>query len=147
METLDNVLLKRDTFDILLNKVLYPIDPKYRDSIGPARLYWNTLSVQRQRQIYYGLSLQKKRGEPIKENPRFAIEDCHVYPTNWNGREGINKMMKTEHMVVAKYGDRYGSYTLFEAWLFEMSDAVAANFQPDTLSGKQLNMFNVIKRK
>ncbi len=147
METIDDVIQKRSSFDILLQDVLYPIKPEYRDSIGSARAYWNTLSLTRQRQIYYTLREQKKRGEPIKENPRFAIEDCHPVPTNWNGRQGINEKMKTEKMVIAKYSSTYGSYTLFEAWLFEMKDATAANFFPENLYGREEQMFNQIKRK
>ena len=146
METIDDVLEKRDTFDILLNKVLYPIKPEFRDAIGSARVYWNTLSLMRQRQIYYTLREQKQHGIPIKDNPRFAIEDCVAVPTNWNGKSGINDKMKRERMVIAKYGSSYGSYTLLEAWLFEMTDATAANFDPDTLSGKTAERYNAIKR-
>jgi hypothetical protein len=147
METIDDVLQKKDTFDILLKDVLYPIKPEYRDAIGSARSYWNTLSLARQRQIYYTLREQKRRGETIKENPRFAIEDCHPVPTNWNGRSGINDKMKTEKMVIAKYSSSYGSYTFLEAWLFEMTNATAANFDPDSLSGKEALRFNAIKKK
>lgn len=146
METIDDVIEKRDTFDILLNKVLYPIKPAFRDAIGSARSYWNTLSLMRQRQIFYTLREQKKNGVPIKENPRFAIEDCTPVPTNWNGKQGINDMMKTELMVIAKYGDRFGSYTLLEAWLFEMKEATAANFEPENLTGKEAERFNAIKK-
>ena len=147
METIDDVIQKRSTFDILLQDVLYPIKPEFSDAIGSARAYWNTLSLTRQRQIYYTLKEQKKRGVPIKDNPRFAIEDCHPVPTNWNGREGINKRMKEEMMVIAKYGSSYGSYTLLEAWLFEMKDAVASNFDPDRLDVKNALRFNAIRRK
>ena len=147
METIDDVIEKRDTFDILLQKVLYPIKPEYREWIGSARAYWNTLGLMRQRQIFYTLREQKRRGETIKDNPRFAIEDCVPIPTNWNGRQGINERMKNEKMVIAKYGSSYGSYTLLEAWLFEMTNATAANFFPDSLSGKEAIMFNAIRRK
>jgi len=137
--------MQHNTFDYVW-ALLQPA-PTYADRESACRNYWNSLSLSKQRRIFYTLREQKNNGVYIKENPLFALQDCNPQPTNWNGRDGINKMMKTEHMVIAKYGDRYGSYTLLEAWLFEMSDAVAANFQPDTLSGKKLNMFNVIKRK
>lgn len=91
------------------------------------RNYWNSLTLARQRQIYYTLREQKKRGEYIKENPLFAIQDCNPQPTNWNGREGINRMMKTDKMVIARYRDSYGTYTLQEANIFEMTDVKALN--------------------
>ena len=35
--------------------------------------------------------------------------------------------MKTEKIVIAKYGDTYGTYTAFEARLFEMTDIKPLN--------------------
>ena len=127
METIDEVLQKKDSFDILLDRVLYPIKPEYATRIGAARAYWNTLTLARQRQIYYTLGWQKKRGEPIEENPLFAIQDCTPVPTNWNGRVGINDMIKTTKMVSAKYGDKYGIYTAQEAAIFELKEIKPLN--------------------
>ena len=130
METLSHVIDKRSSFDYLLQDVLYPIKPQFADAIGSARSYWNTLTLARQRQIYWQLREDKRQGIPIKENPRFAIEDCHPQPTNWNGRNGINDMIKKQKMVIAKYkpSAKYGTYTLFEAKLFEMTDIKPLNF-------------------
>ena len=102
--------------------------PSFKNCWEAFRDYWCSLSLAKQRQIYYTLREQKNRGEYIKENPLFAIQDCNPQPTNWNGRQGINDMIKTEKMVIAKYKDRYGSYTLFEARLFEMTDIKPLNF-------------------
>ena len=129
METLSDTIAKRQSFSHLW-KLLNP-QGEYNNpqAYNTAMVYWNTLTIQRQRQIYYTLREQKRRGEPIKENPRFAIEDCTPVPTNWNGRPGINEKMKTEKMVIAKYpgSSRYGTYTLQEARLFEMTDIKPLN--------------------
>ena len=89
--------------------------------------YWRTLTLAKQHQIYYTLREQKKRGEPIKENPLFAIQDCTPVPTNWNGRPGVNNMIKNTKMVSAKYGEKYGVYTRDEAVIFEMKDVKPLN--------------------
>ena len=131
METVTEVIQKRSSFDCLLYDILAPVKPEYKDAIGSARAYWNSLTLQRQRQIYWQLREDKRHGVAIKENPRFAIEDCHPVPNNWNGRSGINEMMKSERMVSAKYkaSSKYGIYTLKEAKLFEMEDIKPLNFR------------------
>ena len=91
------------------------------------RAYWQTLTLARQRQIYWYLREQKRRGEPIKEHPLYAIQDCNPRPTNWNGRRGVNEKIKTEKMVIAKYDGSFGTYTLQEAKLFEMTDITPLN--------------------
>lgn len=125
MEAISETLAKSQSFGYLW-KLLSP-RPEFLDREESCRAYWNTLTLARQRQIYYTLREQKRRGEPIKENPRFAIEDCVPVPTNWNGRNGINEKMKTEKMVIAKYKASYGTYTLQEAQLFEMSEIKPLN--------------------
>ena len=102
-----------------------PLFKSYWDSF---RAYWDTLTIAKQRQIYYTLREQKNRGEPIKENPLFAIQDCKPKPTNWNGKSGIQDLIKSEKMVIGFYDGRYGTYTLYEAKLFEMKDVKPLNF-------------------
>ena len=101
--------------------------PSFLNVWNSFRTYWNGLPLARRRQIYYTIREQIRRKESIKDNPLFAIQDCTPEPTNWNGREGINEMMKSKKMVIAKYKDRYGTYTEFEARLFEMTDIRALN--------------------
>ena len=102
--------------------------PQFENVRGSFRGFWNTLTPVRQRQIYWWLREQKRRGEYIKENPLFAIQDCNPQPTNWNGRAGINEMMKSEKMVIAKYQGSFGTYTAGVAKLFEMTDVKPLNF-------------------
>ena len=128
METLNTVIVKRTSFDHLL--ALIPAIPEeYRDRISSARALWNSLTLQRQRLIYYDIRERLRNGETVNPNPYFLIDDCHPVPTNWNGKQGINEMMKTTKMVSAKYpcSSRYGVYTAQEAWLFGMTDVKPLN--------------------
>ena len=109
-------------------KLLSP-SPAFSNCWASFRDYWNSLTLARQRQIYWCLREQKRRGEFIKENPLFAIQDCNPQPTNWNGRQGINDMMKKEKMVIAKHQGSYGTYSLGVALLFEMTDIKPLNFK------------------
>ena len=130
METIGECIAKRQTFgyvwELLNPQGEYRNDDIYRTSMS----YWNSLPLQRQRQIYWALQQQKKRGEPIKAHPYYAIKDCVPLPTNWNGRSGIIDMMKTYKMVCARFKPtaKYGVYTLFEANLFEMDDIKPMNY-------------------
>ena len=125
METLRETIQKSNSFNCLWN-LLQP-RREFQDRKEVCWNYWNTLTLARQRQIYYTLREQKRRGDPIKENPLFAIQDCTPVPTNWNGRPGINDMIKTTKMVSAKFGDKYGVYTAQEAQIFEMKDVKPLN--------------------
>lgn len=116
-----------NSWDCLLNDVLVPIDPKYADRVAATRSLWNSLTLQRQRQIYYILREQKRRGEKIDENPYFAVNNCQPHPTNWNGKQGLNDLIKSTKMVIAKYQGSYGTYTAGEAKLFEMTDIKPLN--------------------
>lgn len=126
MESLTQVIEKRDTFNDLL-KLIPKIPDKYVDRIASARALWNAMSIDRQRQIYYTIREQLKRRESVNPNPYFLIDDCHPRPTNYNGKDGINQMMKNEKMVIAKYDGVYGTYTALEAKIFCMTDVSPLN--------------------
>ncbi len=101
--------------------------PEYRNRWDAFRDYWNRQTLARQRQIYYFLRETKKAGLTISPNPLFAIQDCHPQPTNWNGRPGINSLIKSKKMVIAKYNGSFGTYTLDEAKIYEMTDVKPLN--------------------
>lgn len=101
--------------------------PEFKNCWSAFRDYWHRQTLARQRQLYWYFREAKRRGDHIKENPLFAIQDCHPQPTNWNGKEGINSKIKTTKMVIAKYNGFYGTYTSFEAKLFEMTDVKEMN--------------------
>ena len=102
-------------------------DPSFNNVKESFLAYWRTLTLAKQHQIYYTLREQKKNRIPIKEHPLYAIQDCQPRPTNWNGKEGINEMMKTTKMVIAKYAGSYGTYTRQEATIFEMTNVKPLN--------------------
>lgn len=121
METIDSVLAKRNSFECLL--ALLPIIPEaYRSRIPAARALWESRSIEWQRLVYYTLRKRIKRGEPIEPNLYYLLNDCKPEPENWNGKPGINGMMKTCPMVIAYYKPwgRYGVFTKQEAELFQM---------------------------
>ncbi|MBR4564968.1 MAG: hypothetical protein IKO26_11005 [Paludibacteraceae bacterium] len=128
METLNTVIVKRTSFDHLLALIPH-IPDEYQDRISSARALWNSLTLERQRLIYYDIRERLKKGEKVNPNPYFLIDDCHPVPNNWNGKQGINEMMKTTKMVSAKYpcSSRYGIYTAQEARLFQMTDIKPLN--------------------
>ena len=96
---------------------------EYADRKQACRGYWNALSLQRQRQIYYTLREQKRKGIPIDPNPYFALYNCNPAPTNLNKTSSVETYLKEgKKLVTAKYGGMYGIYTKAEAELFEMQD-------------------------
>ncbi|MBQ9295873.1 MAG: hypothetical protein IJ204_01600 [Paludibacteraceae bacterium] len=113
--------MEKTSFDFMW-ELLDP-KPEFGSTYNACRAFWNALTLQRQRLIYYYLREQKRLGMTIKPNPLFALQDCHPVPTNWNGRPGVNDLIKSgEKMVIAKYCARFGTYTLREARLFGMTD-------------------------
>ena len=131
VENINDALAKSQSWLHMRN--LLDTAPKYEDRLPQAQRLWNALSLARQRQIFWYLREQKKAGKPIDPDPYIAIDSCRPYPTNWNGRSGINTMMKSDtRMVKAKFKAAYGIYTLFEAQLFEMEDITPLNYNlPD----------------
>ena len=125
METMDETLAKQQSFRHVW--ALLDPSPDQRNTENACRAYWNALTLAKQRQIYWQLRENKKHGIPFKPVPLYAIQDCHPVPTNWNGKPGINEMMKNEKMVSASYYGRYGIFTAFEAKLFEMEDIKPLN--------------------
>ena len=102
--------------------------PEFANRKEYCRAFWNALTMTRQRLLYYFIREQKRQGAEINPNPLFALQDCHPVPTNWNGKPGVNELMKRgEKMVIAKYCASYGTYTLREARLFGMTDIKPLN--------------------
>ena len=128
METIDDVIGKRETFHYMW-QLLAPQGSYNNKEMWMSCLnYWNTLTTAKQKQIYYTIRWARYRGETIKSNPLFALQDCVAVPTNWNGSPRLNELMKCKKMVKAKYGDRYGIYYAIEAQIFEMTDVTPLNF-------------------
>ena len=126
METIDDTLTKR--FAKSLVHLMKVIDPERHYSIDETLgKKWDSLSLTDQRKLYLYLLYRKWRGEGFYGTPYEIINNCHPYPTNWNGRPLINRLIKETKLVSAKFEGSYGTYTLDEARVWQMTDVKPLN--------------------
>ena len=126
MEPIDDVLVKR--FGKPLVHLMKVIDPEKRFSIDKTLAdVWDALTLTEQRRLYLYCLYRKWRGEGFYGTPYELVTNCHPYPTNWNGRQLINRLMKENKMVSAKYNGTYGTYTVDEARVWHMEDVNPLN--------------------
>lgn len=126
METLNDIVTKR--FSKSLVEFLKLVDPerKYKVDAALANV-WDRLSINDQRKLYLYILYRKWRGLDVYGEPYAIVMNCHPVPFNWNGSNGINSLIKSKKMVIAKYNGSFGSYTLDEAKLYEMTDVKPLN--------------------
>ena len=91
---------------------------------------WSRLTLIEQRRLYLYLLYRKWRGEGSYGSPYDIVKNCHPYPTNWNGRPLINRLMKETPMVRAKHNGEYGIYTRDEAFVWQMTEIIPLNYKP-----------------
>ena len=127
METLTEAIDKRMSRSLVLFKKLVDPDRKYEIDLETGKA-WNALTLTEQRRLYLYCLYRKWRGEPFYGSPYDIIKNCHPYPTNWNGRPLINRLIKDTQMVRAKYDGSYGIYTRDEAIVWQMSEIKRLNF-------------------
>ena len=126
MESLDNVLAKKGSIKHLWEV----IDPENKYPYKICIEEWYRMSLSDQRKLYLYLLYKKWRGEAFYGTPYDIITNCHPYPTNWNGRPLVNTLMKsTTKMVIALFNGSYGTYTLDEAKVWEMTIKQPLNFK------------------
>ena len=126
METLDDVIQKKMSKSLLSFMILVDPEKKYGFD-KPLIETWNALTLEDQRKMYLYLLYRKWRGEGFYGTPYDIINNCHPYPTNWNGRPLINRLIKETKMVRAYYNGSYGIYTLDEARVWQMTDVKPLN--------------------
>ena len=128
MESIDDALNKRFGKSLVYLMKLIDPDRKYTidKNLGEK---WDSLSLVEQRRLYLYLLYRKWRGEGFYGTPYEIVSNCHPYPTNWNGKPLINRLMKENKMVRAKYQGDFGIYTLDEAKVWEMTDIEPFNFK------------------
>ena len=124
-ETIDDVLLKKGNIEHLW-KI---IDPENHYSYKTCIEEWYRLSLVEQRRLYLYLLYRKWRGEGLYNAPYDIVKNCRPYPTNWNGRPLINRLMKETPMVRAKHNGEYGIYTRDEATVWGMTEIICLNFR------------------
>ena len=126
MEPIDDILNKR--YGSSLVKLMKLVDPQKTFSIDKQLGdTWDRLSLTEQRKLYLYLLYRKWRGIDIYGEPYYVIKNCHPVPFNWNGQPGINELIKSNRMVIAKYNGAFGTYTRDEARVYEMTDVKPLN--------------------
>ena len=123
VETIDDVLNKKGSIEHLW-KI---IDPENKFSYKTCVEEWYRMTLTDQRRLYLYLLYRKWRGDGFYGTPYEIVKNCHPYPTNWNGKTMINRLMKENKMVSAKYNGEYGIYTADEARVWEMTDIITLN--------------------
>ena len=128
MESLNDVIDKKMSKSLLC--LLKLIDPKCKFGFDKNLIEaWNRLTLTEQRRLYLYLLYRKWRGEGFYGTPYEIVNNCHPYPTNWNGRPLINRLMKENKLVRAKYQGNFGIYTVEEAEVWQMSEVKPLNFK------------------
>jgi hypothetical protein len=125
VETIDDVLNKKGSIEHLW-KI---IDPENKFSYKTCVEEWYRMPLIDQRRLYLYLLYRKWRGDGFYGTPYEIVKNCHPYPTNWNGKAMINRLMRENKMVSAKYNGEYGIYTADEARVWEMTDIEPLNFR------------------
>ena len=124
-EPLDHILKKRESFAHIW-RLLAPKET-FQPLYDQCMREWNKRTYNQQRQFYWFIMEKKKRGEVVHDNPLYALMYIHPHPYDWNGKPGINEMLKTKKMVSAFYNGKYGIYTLCESTIFEMTNIKRLN--------------------
>ena len=125
VETINDVLNKKGSIEHLW-KI---IDPENKFSYRTCVEEWYRMTLTAQRRLYLYLLYRKWRGDGFYGTPYEIVKNCHPYPTNWNGKSMINRLMKENKMVSAKYNGEYGIYTADEARVWEMTRIEPLNFK------------------
>ena len=119
MESIDDVIDKKMSKSLFKFKGL--VDPENKHGFDtPLIEAWNALTLTEQRKLYLYCLYRKWRGEGFYSTPYGIIVNCHPYPTNWNGKPLINRLIKETKLVTAKFDGSYGTYTRDEARVWEM---------------------------
>ena len=125
-ETLNDVIDKKVNKSLLAFMKL--VDPQCKFGFStPLIEAWNRLSLNEQRKLYLYILYRKWRGLDVYGEPYAIVMNCHPVPFNWNGSNGINSLIKSKKMVIAKYNGSFGTYTLDEAKIYEMTDVKPLN--------------------
>ena len=104
--------MPKTSFDYMWELLNPPADQQ--NTKDACRAYWNALTLQRQRLLYYYLRKQLREGIKLHRVPLFVLKDCNPVPTNYNAQN----LPKNVPMCIAFYDGVYGVYTREEATLF-----------------------------
>ena len=120
---MENITASNQSFDIMW-AFLAPAE-QFTDREPACRRLWNSLPINKQRQIYATLFWQREQHIAIDENPYFAISHCNPRPFNYNGASV--PLPKETKLFIAQYGETYGVYSKLDTEAFEMKNAKMFN--------------------
>lgn len=125
METISDVIDKKGS----IKHFWKIVDPENKYAYETCIDAWYRMDLNAQRRLYLYCLYKKWRGEPFYGTPYDIVANCHPYPTNWNGRPFINRLMKDgTRLVRAKHHGDLGTFTLDEARVWQMTDVKPLNF-------------------
>ena len=125
METISDVIDKKGS----IKHFWKIVDPENKYAYETCIDAWYRMDLTAQRRLYLYCLYKKWRGEPFYGTPYDIVANCHPYPTNWNGRPFINRLMKDgTRLVRAKHHGDLGTFTLDEARVWQMTDVKPLNF-------------------
>ena len=129
LEKINDVIHKR--FGNSLTCLLKLVDPERKFSANlELSKAWSRLSLTEQRRLYLYLLYKKWRGDTFYGTPYDIVTNCHPYPTNWNEHLMAESLLKSKtRMVIAHFGIGYGTYTLDEAKVWNMTDIQPLNYK------------------
>ncbi len=126
METIGDVIDKKGDIKYLWEV----IDPENKYSYDTCIKEWYRLSLTEQRRLYLYLLYKKWQGDKFYNTPYEIVTGCHPYPTNWNGKRFINRLMKDKTPLVrARYEGNLGTFTLDEARVWNMTEVTPLNLK------------------
>ena len=120
-ENLTDVIDKRFSDSLVAFKKLCDPERRYEIDLETSKA-WSRLTLTDQRKLYLYLLYRKWRGIDIYGEPYYVIKNCHPVPFNWNGQPGLNQLVKTNRVCIAKYQGTFGTYTFDEARLYQMTE-------------------------
>jgi len=123
VETIGDVIAKKGSIE----HIWQLIDPENHYPYSTAIKEWYRLSLNEQRKLYLYCLYRKWRGEGFYGTPYDIVVNCHPYPTNWNGKPMLSRLIKETKMVSAKFNGAFGTYTRDEAKVWEMTDIEPLN--------------------
>ena len=133
VESIDEVMAKKGSIEHLW-KI---IDPENRYPYKTCLDGWYRMSLTEQRRMYLYLLYRKWRGEKFYGTPYDIVTNCHPYPTNWNGRPMLERLIKDgTPMVRAFFDNSFGIYTQDEAKVWDMTKMVVISKRVGKDQGK-----------
>ena len=126
METLTEVVEKRMSTSLVDFKKMVDPERKYEINLETSKA-WSRLTLTEQRRLYLYCLYRKWRGEGFYGTPYDIISYCRPFPTNWDGKLLIDKLLKEGKIVSAKFNGSYGLYTRDEARVWQMENVQPRN--------------------